>query len=142
MSRVQMYGKDDNWYGIDFHLGASVCYYNMDIMNEAGVDPANIVTWDDYFEAGKQVLEKTGKPMLAVETADLFLPQMMLLEKGVQYVDEKGQPNIDTKEHAEIIEYIRKMIDAGICEIAPGGGFHNAIMVHGTIHRLLSGFKW
>jgi arabinosaccharide transport system substrate-binding protein len=124
MSRVQMYGKDDNWYGIDFHLGASVCYYNMDIMNEAGVDPANIVTWDDYFEAGKQVLEKTGKPMLAVETADLFLPQMMLLEKGVQYVDEKGQPNIDTKEHAEIIEYIRKMIDAGICEIAPGGGFH------------------
>ncbi len=124
MSRVEMYGKDDNWYGIDFHLGASVCYYNMDIMNEAGVDPADIVTWDDYFKAGEQVLEKTGKPMCAVETADLFLPQMMLLEKGVQYVDDKGQPNIDTKEHAEAIEYIRKMIDAGICEVAPGGGFH------------------
>lgn len=124
MSRVEMYGKDDNWYGIDFHLGASVCYYNMDIMNEAGVDPADIVTWDDYFKAGEQVLEKTGKPMLAVETADLFLPQMMLLEKGVQYVDEDGQPNVDTKEHAEVIDYIRKMIDAGICEIAPGGGFH------------------
>ena len=64
----------------------------MDIMNEAGIDPADIVTWDDYVEAGKVVLEKTGKPMCAVETADLFLPQMMLLEKGVQYVDEKAIP--------------------------------------------------
>lgn len=124
MSRVEMYGKDDEWYGIDFHLGASVAYYNMDIMNKAGVDPASIVTWDDYFEAGKTVLEKTGVPMCAVETADLFLPQLMMLEKGVQYVDEKGNANINTKEHAEVIDFIRKMIDAGICEIAPGGGFH------------------
>lgn len=125
MSRVEMYGDDEgNWYGADFHLGASVCYYNMDIMNEAGVDPATIVTWDDYVEAGKVVLEKTGKPMCAVETADLFLPQLMLLEKGVQYVDEEGNPNIATEEHAEVIDFIREMIDLGICEIAPGGGFH------------------
>ena len=98
MSRVDMYGdKDGNEYGVDFHLGASVCYYNMDIMNEAGVDPADIVTWDDYVEAGKTVLEKTGKPMCAVETADLFLPQLMMLEKGAQYVDEDGNPNIATE---------------------------------------------
>ncbi len=126
MSRVEMYGdKEGNWYGVDFHLGASVCYYNMDIMNEAGVDPATIVTWDDYVEAGKVVLEKTGKPMCAVETADLFLPQMMLLEKGVQYVDEEGNPNIATEEHAEVINYIREMINLGICEVAPGGFFHS-----------------
>ena len=124
MSRITMYGKDDNWYGIDFHLGASVCYYNMDIMNEAGVDPATIVTWDDYVEAGRKVLEATGTPMCAVETNDLFLPQMMMLEKGVQYVDENGQPNITTPEHAEVIDYIRMMIEEGICIVAPGGGFH------------------
>ena len=91
-------------------------------MNEAGVDPADIVTWDDYVEAGKTVLEKTGKPMCAVETADLFLPQLMMLEKGAQYVDEDGNPNIATEEHAEVIDYIRNMIDLGICEVAPGGG--------------------
>ena len=125
MSRIKMYGdSEDNWYGVDFHLGASVCYYNMDIMNEAGVDPAEIVTWDDYYEAGKKVLEATGKPMCAVETADLFLPQLMLLEKGVQYVDEEGNPNIATQEHADVIDFIRKMVKEGICEIAPGGGYH------------------
>ena len=125
MSRVEMYGDNEgNYYGIDFHLGETVCYYNMDVMNEAGIDPADIVTWDDYREAGKVVLEKTGKPMCAVETADLFLPQMMLLEKGVQYVDADGNPNLVTPEHAEVIDYIRGMIADGVCEIAPGGGFH------------------
>lgn len=125
MSRIEMYGdKEGNYYGVDFHLGESVCYYNMDIMNEAGVDPAEIVTWDDYVEAGKKVLEATGKPMCAVETADLFLPQLMLLEKNVQYVDADGNPNLVTQEHADVINYIREMIDLGICEIAPGGGFH------------------
>ena len=125
MSRVTMYGdKEGNYYGVDFHLGATVTYYNMDIMNEAGIDPADIVTWDDYVEAGRTVLEKTGKPMCAVETSDLFLPQCMLLEKGVQYVDADGNPQIATDEHAEVINYIRSMLNEGICIIAPGGGFH------------------
>ena len=125
MSRITMYGDGTgNWYGIDFHLGESVAYYNMDIMNAAGVDPADIVTWDDYLEAGKIVLEKTGVPMCVVETNDLFLPQLMLLEKGGQYVDENGNPNIDTPEHAEVIEFIREMIEAGVCIICPGGGLH------------------
>lgn len=125
MSRITMYGDNSgNWYGIDFHLGESVAYYNMDIMNAAGVDPADIVTWDDYFEAGKIVLEKTGTPMCVVETNDLFLPQLMMLEKGAQYVDENGNPNIDTPEHQEVIEFIREMVKAGVCVICPGGGVH------------------
>lgn len=125
MSRISMYGDNEgNYYGVDFHLGATVAYYNMDIMNEAGIDPADIVTWDDYVEAGKTVLEKTGTPMCAVETSDLFLPQCMMLEKGAQYVDEDGNPNLVTDEYAEVIDYIRSMINDGVCEIAPGGGFH------------------
>lgn len=125
MSRVDMYGDNDgNDYGIDFHLGAAVTYYNMDIMNEAGVNPDDIVTWDDYIAAGKTVLEKTGKPMTAVETSDLFLPQLMNLEQGDTYLDQNGNPAINSEAGARTIDKIREMIDAGVCEIAPGGGFH------------------
>ena len=49
--------------------------------------------------------------MCAVETSDYFLPQLMMLEKDAQYVDEDGNPDIDTKEHAEVIEYIREMLE-------------------------------
>lgn len=125
MSRITMYGYEGQSYGIDFHLGATVMYYNMDIMNEAGVDPATIVTWDDYVEAGKVVLEKTGHPMTCVEIVDLFLPQCMLLQQNIQYVTEGGaEPMIDTPEHAEVIDFIRGMINDGIATVAPGGGFH------------------
>jgi len=125
MSRIKMYGNESgNWYGIDFHVGASVTYYNMDIMNAAGIDPATIVTWDDYYNAGLTVLQKTGKPMCAVEVSDLFLPQLMLLEKNTQYVDAQGNPNIDNQAHRDVANFIKKMINAGICIIAPGGGFH------------------
>ncbi len=121
-----MYGdKEGNVYDADFHLGASVAYYNMDIMNEAGIDPADIVTWDDYIEAGKTVLEKTGKPMTAVETADLFLPQLMMLELGAQYVDEEGNPSLATDAHVQVIDKLREMLDLGIVVIAPGGFFHS-----------------
>ena len=152
MSRVDMYGDNNgNEYGIDFHLGAAVTYYNMDIMNAAGVNPDDIVTWDDYMEAGKKVLEKTGKPMTAVETSDLFLPQLMNLEQGDTYLDKDGNPAINSEAGAKTINKIREMLDAGVCEIAPGGGFHTeewyahfndggcASISIGTIHRLYEG---
>ncbi len=125
MSRITMYGDNEgNYYGVDFHLGETVTYYNTELLDAAGVNIDDIVTWDDYFEAGQKVLEATGKPMTAVETADLFLPQAMLLEKNVQYVDEEGNPNLVTPEHAEVIDYIRGKLADGTMEIAPGGGFH------------------
>ena len=61
--------------------------------------------------------------MIAVETTDLFLPQLTLLKRAFN-VTEDGQPNLDTPEHAEVIDFIREMIDLGICEIAPGGLYH------------------
>lgn len=127
MSRITMYGNGTgNYYGIDFHLGASVAYYNMDIMNGAGVDPAKIETWDDFYDAGLVVLERTGKPMTAVETDDFWLPQLMMLERNAQYVDGAGRPAIATRDHVEVISFIQRMLDEGICILAPSGSFHRS----------------
>ncbi len=40
------------------------------ILESAGIDYTAIKTWDDFHEAGKTVLEKTGKPMIVWESAD------------------------------------------------------------------------
>ncbi len=50
-SRLDIYTKDDNCYGLDFHVGASMTYYNAEILEEAGVDYTQIKTWDDFHEA-------------------------------------------------------------------------------------------
>jgi len=66
-ARFANYAKNGNYYGVPYHVGATVMYYNMEMMDAAGVDIDEIVSWDDYVEAGKKVKDATGKPMTTVE---------------------------------------------------------------------------
>ena len=51
MAPYQAYGKQ---LGIDYHLGAYLMYYNRALLEQAGIDPDAIKTWDDYVAAGKR----------------------------------------------------------------------------------------
>lgn len=62
-SRLDNYKKDGKYYGLDYHVGTYVTYYNTDLLKKAGVNYKNIKTWKQYTEAGKQVKDKTGKYM-------------------------------------------------------------------------------
>ncbi|MCR2808093.1 extracellular solute-binding protein, partial [Paenibacillus soyae] len=41
-ARFDIYAKDGNYYGVDYHVGASVIYYNKELLDKAGVNPADI----------------------------------------------------------------------------------------------------
>ncbi|WP_297819447.1 ABC transporter substrate-binding protein [uncultured Lactobacillus sp.] len=62
-TRLDNYKKDGKYYGLDYHVGTFVTYYNTELLKKAGVDYKNIKTWDDFTKAGKQVKAKTGKYM-------------------------------------------------------------------------------
>jgi arabinosaccharide transport system substrate-binding protein len=66
-SRLDIYAKDGNYYGLPFHVGAAVMYYNVEIMDAAGVNIDDIKTWDDYVQAGLKVKAATGKMMASIE---------------------------------------------------------------------------
>ena len=123
-SRVDIYAKDGNYYGICFHVGASVTYYNKDILDAAGIDAASIVTWDDYAQAGRTVLEKTGVPMCTMETNDPWSFWQMLTEQGSDLLMPDGQPNVNTPEMAKGLKFYQDMITEGTAVVAPGGGHH------------------
>ncbi len=53
-SRLDIYAKDGQYYGLPYHVGASVIYYNMEILEQAGVNPEDIKTSDDFKEAGRR----------------------------------------------------------------------------------------
>jgi arabinosaccharide transport system substrate-binding protein len=123
-ARVDIYSKNGNYYGICFHVGASVTFYNKDILAAAGVDPASIITWDDYAAAGRTVLEKTGVPMCTVESNDPWSFWQMLTEQGSDLLTPDGQPNVNTPEMAKGLQFYQDMIKEGTCVVAPGGGHH------------------
>ena len=54
---------DGKHYGVPFDNGAAIACYRTDILQEAGMTLEDFtdITWDEWVEKGKVVLEKTGK---------------------------------------------------------------------------------
>ncbi len=83
-------------YGVPFDNGAVIACYRTDVLAEAGytVDDFTDITWSQYIEMGKEVLAKTGKPLLSCQAGESDLLVMMLQSAGSSLFDESGNPNI------------------------------------------------
>lgn len=124
--RLAPYEVDGVPYGIDYHLGAYVMYYNQEIMDEAGVDVDAIVTWDDYIEAGKQVVANTDAWMATVETGGPFSIRGPMLQNGGGVYNESNELIIDSPENVEAVEMVASMVhEHEIATVAPGGDHHD-----------------
>jgi arabinosaccharide transport system substrate-binding protein len=124
--RLAPYTVDGVAYGIDYHLGACVMYYNKDIMDAAGVDVDAIVTWDDYIEAGKQVVANTDAWMATVETTGPFSIRGPMLQNGGGTYDENNELIMDSAESVAAVEMVASMVhEHEIATVAPGGNHHD-----------------
>ncbi|MGP4038757.1 ABC transporter substrate-binding protein [Gracilibacillus sp. D59] len=123
-ARLNLYEKDGNYYGAPNNLASSVMFYDMDIMNDAGIDPYDIVTWDDYFEAAKVVKEQTGKPMFTVGTSDTTFYQILILQRGSDLIDDEGNLTIANEKNVEQLQLLRDSVyEDEIAIPSPGGGY-------------------
>jgi len=123
-SRFELYKIGDNYYGLPTHVGATVVYYNMEIIEKAGLtieDINKIETWDQYCEIGKTVLEKTGIPMTCFETQNQRPFWPLIVQHGGDYLTKESEVILDSDSNIEVLEYMKKMWDDGIA-IAAGGG--------------------
>jgi arabinosaccharide transport system substrate-binding protein len=123
--RLAPYQLDGVEYGIDYHLGAFVMYYNADIMEEAGVDVDSIVNWDDYIEAGQQVAENTDAMMTTIETVAPMSVMGLMKQNGGGVYDQNNELILDSPANVEALQLISDMVHVhGIAETAPGGEHH------------------
>ncbi|MDQ0233431.1 ABC transporter substrate-binding protein [Metabacillus malikii] len=133
-TRFDLYAKDGKHYGIPTHLGATVVYYNKEIMDEAGVDIDSIETWDDYVEAGKKVVEATGKPMTTVETDEHWSYWPLVSQSGSAFFDENGELILDNEKNVETLQFLQDMVHKHkIAEPTPGG-FHHSEEYYGFMN--------
>ncbi len=47
-------------YALPWRPNTGMLFYRRDLLSNAGIDPASLTTWDAYFAAGKQYVEKSG----------------------------------------------------------------------------------
>ena len=81
----------------------------------------DIKTWDQFKEAGVKYHEATGKYFACVETSASWMVNLMLAQKGGDYVDANGDLNLTSKELTEVLEYIKGMQETGAFATVPGG---------------------
>jgi arabinosaccharide transport system substrate-binding protein len=131
-SRLAPYTANGQNYGIDYHLGAFVMFYNTAILEAAGVDVDSIVTWDDYIEAGKKVTQDTdgdGTPdvyMATVETTDIFSTYPIMLMMGGGTYNADGEIILNSPENVAALQFIQDLVHVhGIARGASGGGHHS-----------------
>jgi len=132
-SRVDMYSRDGIFYGVCAHVGAAVHFYNTAILEEAGIDYRDIITWDDFREAGERVLEVVGVPMVTFEATDTFGLHVKLAQLGSDFLTEDNEYNINTPEMIHVLTWSQDMIRDGLAIVAPGG-FHHAEEYYGFMN--------
>ena len=124
MSRFNNYAKDGKFYGIDHHIGACVMFYNTEILEEAGINYKDIKTWDDYHEAGKTVLEKTGKPMCTWESKDCWSIYPLVNQHGGDWLTPDNEVIMDEPVVVNTLAFMKEMLDDGTAVASPGGNHH------------------
>ena len=141
-ARLAIYAKDGKNYGLPFHVGASVMYYNMDIMKAAGVDIDKIDTWDDYVKAGQQVVAKTGKPMTTLEITDQWSYWPLITQQKSDFFDPKGNVSLDNATNVKTLQFLQDMIYKSKIAVAAPGGFHHAEQYWGAMNQGSYGSIW
>lgn len=119
-SRLSIYSKDGKNYGVPTHVGATVAFYNTEILKKAGVDYKTIKTWDDYEAAGLKV-KASGNIMGCAETNNSAILDIMLAEQGVDKTDTSGKPTINTPQAVKALTLMKKFADEGVDKTIAGG---------------------
>lgn len=104
-------------YGVPFDNGAVIACYRTDILADAGytIKDFENITWDEYIEKGKVVLEKTGKPLLSYQKGGADPIVMLLQSAGGGFFDENGKLVItDNEILKEVMNTYVRMVQEGV----------------------------
>lgn len=103
-SRLEIYSVDDNYYGAPTHVGATVMFYNDELLQQHGIDYTTIKTWDDYTAAAEKLKEATNGEvkMTSVDTGGTDWLWVSMAANGEDWVDAEGK--------AIVPESINKML--------------------------------
>jgi arabinosaccharide transport system substrate-binding protein len=133
-SRLALYQKDGKYYGLDFHVGAEVMYYNNELCKAAGVDIDKIKTWSDYIKAGQAVVAKTGKPMCTIESTEHWSYYPLLSMAGSDVLDANNKVILDNDINTKVLKLLYDMIYKYKIAVTAPGGFHHSEQYYGFMN--------
>lgn len=130
----------DKVYGIWAWTDVRGIWYWKDILEESGVDPQSLMTWEGYIDAARKlnsVLRPQGIEGVHLtgssHSPDLWYPYLWMLGGEIVSMKQghptKGNywyPSFNCTEGIRALNFIKEQVDAGILPQKHGTGFHHA----------------
>lgn len=135
-ARFDIYSKDGNYYGAPTHVGATVMYYNTEILEKYGIDYTKIVTWDDYTKAAETLKEASNGEvcMTSVDTGSVDWCWVAMAEYGEDWTGgQDGTANVQLDSVNKMLTMQQNWLNDGLAMISPDGhtdleaGYQNII---------------
>ena len=122
-SRLDIYGTNGKHYGIPFHVGATVMYYNDELLSKYGIDYKTIKTWDDFEKAGLKLKEASGGTvmMTGADTGGTDWLWLSMAENKQDWTDANGKANVCINGVSDMIKMQQRWIEEGIATPTAGG---------------------
>lgn len=103
-----------NLLGFPYSVSTPVIYVNKELVDEAGVDPTTIISYEELYEMAGQITEATGKHGLYItESNDNWSTQGLIEANGAVTVSEDGQAEFASEEGQKALQDWADSIDAG-----------------------------
>lgn len=115
-SKWQLGMYENKLYALPWDSAPAGIFYRRDFFENAGIDPNNIKTWDDFIEAGKKVqTANPGVKMIPINYAKgTAIHSMMVNSLGSGSFNNEGQITVADKSNIKALKMQKKFIDEGI----------------------------
>ncbi len=132
---------DGQHFGVPFDSGTAINALRTDVLEEAGfkLDDFKDITWDEYLEKGKVVLEKTGKPILSGVRGEADTIMMMLQSAGASLFDDEGNPQLDDPTVQKVLEQYVALVDSGVMVEAASWDEYIGSFINGDVAGVING---
>lgn len=132
---------DGKRYGIPFDSGTAIACYRTDILEQAGytIDDFTDITWNEWIEKAKVVLDKTGCPLLN-GVSSYNQVAVMLQSAGGSFFTESGEAYIASNEVVKaVVETYAAMVQEGVYTEETGWDTYIGGMNTGRIAGAMNG---
>ena len=140
--KVALTTVDGRNYAVPFDNGTTINALRADILEQAGytVDDFRDITWSRYIEMGKDILEKTGKPLASTVAGQPDFLMLMLQSAGTWMFDDEGDVFIkDNAVLREVISNYVEMVKSGVVVEVNDWDQYISTFVTGTVAGTING---
>ena len=113
----------DQIFAVPWDSGPVVTFYRRDLYEQAGINPDEIETWDDFIAAGQTLDEATGAKMLWFDFSDDGVWRQLANQNGCFYFDDAGETvTANQPGCVDAMETMKQLYDTNVVSIVGWDG--------------------